>query len=178
MDYYSDPETEYVEIGKLGSLDERAQAVREATSLVADIRPHLPFLGKTKPLEDDAKRVYAAGKLFRVIKPGARLEGIVQFGKVKAGYAESLEVGDIIEATGWREGLCGGGVMEANFRTEGSPDNALWLQFWPFQSLWSPWPLKGWLEEYDPTKPEPKAEPTCGCPRDIMTCEECESYDG
>lgn len=138
-------EVEYIENGELGTLEDRGEAVAEATTLMDEIRPALPFANSTAYAEDMKIR-YAAGKRFRVAKEGARLEGIRKFGKIRAGYAESLDVGDELVSTGWRESLGGGGYMEANFATETSPTDCLWLQFWPMESLWSPWPMTGWLE--------------------------------
>lgn len=178
MDYYSDAETEIDESGEMPSIEERGELVKDATTLIVEeIRPYLPYLRSAAPAED-AKVRYAAGKQFRVTKPGARLEGIVQFGKVRAGYAESLDVGDIITSTGWRESMAGGGFMESNFATENSPTNALWLQFWPFQGLWAPWPLDGWLEPYDAAEEARKAEEReiqrkANCCPPGMSCDDC-----
>jgi hypothetical protein len=100
-----------------------------------------------KKRQAGAMEVYYTGARFRVIKEGARFEGIVTWGeKHYAGWSRPLEVGEIIECNGWREGLAGGGFMEANFTAERVPDNARWVQVWPQASLWRPWPLDGYLE--------------------------------
>lgn len=94
-----------------------------------------------------AEQKWAAGKKFRVVKEGARLEGIVTFGdSAWAGYSKALQVGDEITCNGWRIGM-DGQTEEANFTADGVPWNALWIQFWPMSGLFRPWPMEGYLEE-------------------------------
>lgn len=110
-----------------------------------NMRPQ--FIRKSKEQTRNAREIYHSGAQFRVVREGARLEGVVTWGeKHWAGYARSLNVGEIVTCNGWREGMAGGGVMEANFTVDGAPWNALWIQVWPQASLWRPWPMDGFLE--------------------------------
>lgn len=129
-------------------LEERAEALRNATEeKMREIRPM--FFTKSDNVFQRARDTFVAGRRFKVIKEGARLEGIVTFGDhAWAGYAKTLQVGEIVTCNGWREGMSGG-AEEANFTAAGVPWNALWVQVWPQDGLWRPWPMDGVLEPLD-----------------------------
>lgn len=94
---------------------------------------------------------YVAGARFRVVREGARLEGIQLFGeKAWAGFAKDLSVGDVVICNGWRTGM-DGETREVNFTAQGVPWAAQWVQVWPQAGLWKPWPLPGTLEPVEET---------------------------
>lgn len=130
-------------------LEQVAEKIREdAQHLMQNIRPML--IEKPLSVHISARSIYRTGRQFRVMREGARLEGIVQYGeRTWAGYSKRLEVGDILTCNGWRAGMGNPGVEEANFTMEGVPWEALWVQVWPQASLWRPWPMEGYLTPLD-----------------------------
>lgn len=134
-------------------LEVRAKAIQTDGKVEMDrLRPM--FEQKTEDRFALARELYSPGRRFRVVREGVRLEGIVSFGTTSwAGYAKPLAVGDIVTCNGWRQGM-NSEVQEANFTADGVPWNALWCQVWPQESLWSPWPLAGFLEPIEDNEEE------------------------
>jgi hypothetical protein len=93
---------------------------------------------------------FVEGARFRVIKPGARLEGMVFFGETTwSGWSRNLEVGEIVTCRGWIPGWQTSDVMVADFTAEKVPDNAKWVSVWPLAGMWKPYPALGYLEALD-----------------------------
>lgn len=91
--------------------------------------------------------IYVDGAEFIVVKENCRFEGIINFGgHLIGGYTKRLKVGDKITCTGWKVDFMTRNAMVPNWTMDGVPTNLEWLQFWPFQGLWTPWPLNGTVE--------------------------------
>lgn len=125
-----------------GVREAHAASMAERNITVADQR-----LDALLPVKEVARPEFPNGARFEVVRPGARLEGIVVFGeKAWSGYFRHLEVGEVLTCLGWATGM-DGRTQEVNFTCPASPTNAQWLQLWPQASLWRPWPMDGYLEE-------------------------------
>jgi hypothetical protein len=102
-------------------------------------------------LPEEARLKYVNGRKFIVVRPGARLEGLLSFGpSAWAGYQRELEVGEVITCLGWKLGYGTESVMVTNWTAESVPDNVEWLQVWPVAGMWRPYPADGylaWVEE-------------------------------
>lgn len=95
--------------------------------------------------------VYVAGRQFRVLRPGARLEGILVFGSgLISGWSRPLLQGEVITCAGWRPGMIVEPGLtpqpEVNWDHRFLPANAQWCQVWPMAGLFLPWPMPGYLE--------------------------------
>lgn len=102
------------------------------------------------------KELYAAGRQFRVIREGARFEGLLLFGEASmSGWSRTIKPGEILTCLGWQEvdvfGTHIAGVMWTGMKV---PDNAMVMQVWPFESLFRPYPMTGVLEPYVEPGPE------------------------
>jgi len=95
-----------------------------------------------------ARKLYKEGARFRVMRPGARLEGMVKFGNTGAwsGWGRMLKVGEIVECNGWKNVIGSETVQGANFSARGTPKNATLIQIWPLAGMWRPFPMDGFLE--------------------------------
>ena len=104
--------------------------------------------------------LYVEGRRFRVVKEGARFEGLLLFGEASmSGWSRTIQRGEILTCLGWKEvdvfGTHIAGIMWDGPKV---PDNAMVMQVWPFESLFRPYPLTGFLEPYEEPVEEP--EPT------------------
>lgn len=93
---------------------------------------------------------YGEGERFRVVKEGARFEGLLLFGEQSiSGWSRNIKPGEVLTCLGWKEvhvfGACVAGIMWTGLKV---PDNAMVMQVWPFESLFRPFPLEGLLEPY------------------------------
>lgn len=91
---------------------------------------------------------YEEGERFRVIKEGARFEGLLLFGEQSiSGWSRHIIQGEVLTCLGWKEvqvfGTNVAGVMWTGLKV---PDNAMVMQIWPFESIFRPFPLRGLLE--------------------------------
>ncbi|MET0886198.1 MAG: hypothetical protein ABWX92_07080 [Mycetocola sp.] len=93
-----------------------------------------------------ARELYQQDRKFRVVKQGARLEGIVHFGSGNAwaGFSRHLKVGDVVTCTGWKPGM-GTPSEVVNFDCATSPEDVIWSMMWPMQGLFTPYPMDGYL---------------------------------
>lgn len=97
-----------------------------------------------------SKATFKEGNRFRVVREGARLEGLVYFGETTwSGWSRNLEVGEIVTCTGWQPAWNAEHVSVANFTAENVPPNARWCSVWPIAGLFLPWPMPGFLEPLD-----------------------------
>ena len=96
------------------------------------------------------KELYAEGRQFRVIKEGARFEGLLLFGEQSmSGWSRTIKPGEIVTCLGWREiEVFGTHVAGVMWTGPSVPDNAMVMQIWPFESLFRPFPMTGVLEPY------------------------------
>jgi hypothetical protein len=101
-----------------------------------------------KALPNNATRYqFKEGRRFRVIREGARLEGLVFFGSTTwSGWTRALEVGEIVTCNGWVDGFNTPGIRVVTFAADRVPDNTEWVSVWPLASLWKPYPAEGYLE--------------------------------
>lgn len=91
------------------------------------------------------REVYVQDRRFQVMKPNARFEGILLFGEDQwAGWSRPLQMGEIITCEGWKPGI-DNTPEGVNWSARRVPDNALWVQIWPMQGLFTPWPMDGLL---------------------------------
>lgn len=102
------------------------------------------------------EKEYVAGSQYRVLKDGARFEGLLLFGEQSiSGWSREIKQGEILTCLGWKEAHVFGtdiaGVMWTGVKV---PDNAMVMQIWPFESLFRPIPLKGLLGPYEVPKDE------------------------
>ena len=96
-------------------------------------------------IHDRPREIYVEGRRFQVMVPNARFEGIQLFGdKHWAGWSRPLAMGEIITCDGWRPGM-DDTAEGVNWRARRVPENALWVQVWPMQGLFTPWPMDGIL---------------------------------
>lgn len=98
--------------------------------------------------EHPARTLYREGRKFRVLRDGARLEGIVTFGTggtAWAGFSRVLKVGDVITCLGWKP-MMGTPQEGVNFESDTTPENAVWSTVWPLNGLFQPFPMEGFLE--------------------------------
>lgn len=91
---------------------------------------------------------YSEGDKFRVLKDGGRFEGLLLFGEQNiSGWSRNIKAGEIITCLGWREvhalGVNMAGIMWTGAKV---PENAVVMQFWPFESLFRPIPMSSYLE--------------------------------
>lgn len=113
-------------------------------------------------------KTYAEGDKFRVLKDGGRFEGLLLFGEQNiSGWSRNIKAGEVITCLGWREadalGTTIAGVMWTGAKV---PENAVVMQFWPFESLFRPIPMSSYLERLPdeeeqgqmPFVPEPTLE--------------------
>lgn len=96
----------------------------------------------------DSNRRYAEGDKFRVLKDGGRFEGLLLFGEQNvSGWSRNIKAGEILTCLGWREvhalGVNMAGIMWTGMKV---PENAVVMQFWPFESLFRPIPMASYLE--------------------------------
>lgn len=105
------------------------------------------------------KELYAEGRQFRVIKEGARFEGLLLFGEASmSGWSRTINPGEILTCLGWKEvDVFGAHVAGVMWTGPKVPDNAMVMQIWPFESLFRPYPMTGVLEPY--VEPEEDEEP-------------------
>lgn len=94
--------------------------------------------------------LYVEGRRFRVIKEGARFEGLLLFGEASmSGWSRKILSGELVTCLGWQEidvfGTHIAGIMWTGSKV---PDNAMVMQIWPFESLFRPFPMTGVLEPY------------------------------
>lgn len=94
------------------------------------------------------KKTYAEGDKYRVLKDGGRFEGLLLFGELNiSGWSRNIKAGEIITCLGWREvhalGVDMRGIMWSGVKV---PENAVVMQFWPFESLFRPIPMASYLE--------------------------------
>lgn len=93
---------------------------------------------------------FKEGEKYRVVREGARFEGLLLFGEASiSGWARNITAGEVITCLGWKTvpvfGTEISGVMWTGLKV---PDNALVLQFWPFESLFRPQPLGSYIERF------------------------------
>jgi PHD/YefM family antitoxin component YafN of YafNO toxin-antitoxin module len=93
-----------------------------------------------------SKEQYQEGRRFRVVKPYGRLEGLMFFGNTPGGWSRNLEVGDVLQCTGWKPAYDAEHIEIATFAVPGLPGNLQWVAFHPVASLFMPWPMPGYLE--------------------------------
>lgn len=91
---------------------------------------------------------YAEGDKFRVLKDSGRFEGLLLFGEQNvSGWSRNIKAGEVITCLGWREvhalGVNLAGIMWTGVKV---PENAVVMQFWPFESLFRPIPMASYLE--------------------------------
>ena len=108
------------------------------------------------------KELYAEGRRFKVVKEGARFEGLLLFGEASlTGWSRTISPGEILTCLGWQEvevfGTHVAGVMWTGNKV---PDNAMVMQVWPFESLFRPFPMTGVLEPYVEPEEEPEVVQT------------------
>lgn len=94
--------------------------------------------------------LYVEGRRFRVVKEGARFEGLLLFGETSmSGWSRKILSGELVTCLGWQEidvfGTHIAGIMWTGSKV---PDNAMVMQIWPFESLFRPFPMTGVLEPY------------------------------
>lgn len=131
------------------TLRERAEEARLGGEVALKDQSTDPLGPPSRP--DSQSQQYVVGARFRVVREGARLEGIQLFGeKAWAGFASNLRVGDIVVCTGWKTGM-DGETREVNFTAQGVPWQAKWVHVWPQAGLFQPWPLPGTLEPVEET---------------------------
>jgi hypothetical protein len=93
---------------------------------------------------------FKQGQKFRVIKDGARLEGLIIFGKTNwSGWSRRLTVGEVLVCNGEENGWDSSTVKLITFNGARVPENARYVTVWPMAGLWSPWPMAGYLELID-----------------------------
>ena len=97
-----------------------------------------------RAIPDNPRELYVADRKFVVIKPGARLEGILEHGKFWSGWTRKLHLGEVITCEGWRKGL-DTDQEGVNWIPSRMPEGLLWCQVWPINGLFTPWPLDGFL---------------------------------
>lgn len=95
--------------------------------------------------------LYVEGRRFRVVKEGARFEGLLLFGEASmSGWSRKILKGELVTCLGWQEidvfGTHIAGIMWTGSKV---PDNAMVMQIWPFESLFRPFPMTGVLEPYE-----------------------------
>ena len=95
--------------------------------------------------------LYVEGRQFRVVKEGARFEGLLLFGEASmSGWSRKILRGELVTCLGWQEidvfGTHIAGIMWTGSKV---PDNAMVMQIWPFESLFRPFPMTGVLEPYE-----------------------------
>jgi hypothetical protein len=96
-------------------------------------------------IHDRPREVFVQDRRFQVMRPGARLEGILLFGeKHYSGWSRKLWPGEVITCDGWRPGF-DNTAEGVNWTGPRVPENALWVQVWPMQGLFTPWPMDGVL---------------------------------
>lgn len=96
------------------------------------------------------EKLYVEGRRFRVIKEGARFEGLLLYGEQSmSGWSRKILPGEILTCLGWQEvevfGTHVAGIMWTGPKV---PDNAMVMQVWPFESLFRPFPMRGVMEPY------------------------------
>jgi hypothetical protein len=96
------------------------------------------------------EKLYVEGRRFRVVKEGARFEGLLLYGEQSmSGWSRKILPGEILTCLGWQEvqvfGTHVAGIMWTGQKV---PDNAMVMQVWPFESLFRPFPMRGVLEPY------------------------------
>ncbi len=82
---------------------------------------------------------YREGQRYRVMREGARFEGLLIFGEQSlSGWSRRITKGETLTCLGWQEtnvlGVDIAGIMWAGLKV---PGNAVVMQVWPFESL--PW---------------------------------------
>lgn len=97
-------------------------------------------------MENDRK--YVEGDRYRVLKDGGRFEGLLLFGEQNiSGWSRNIKAGEVLTCLGWREvhalGVNMAGIMWTGAKV---PENAVVMQFWPFESLFRPIPMSSYLE--------------------------------
>jgi len=106
-------------------------------------------------------RDYTEGRRFRVAKEGARFEGLLLHGEQTiAGWSRRISLGEVLTCLGWKSvdalGVSLKGVMWTGAKV---PDSAIVMQIWPFESIFRPYPLTGYLVPYiDPDDEEAVAK--------------------
>lgn len=93
---------------------------------------------------------YLAGEQYRVMQPGARLEGFLLHGEeLISGWSRGLIVGEVLTCKGWQSvelrEMTIRGVQWTGFKV---PESAVSMQVWPFDGLFRPFPLEGILGPY------------------------------
>lgn len=97
-----------------------------------------------------ARKLYVEGASFRVVKEGARLEGLVTFGaSAWGGWSRPLRVGEVLLCRGWLPGWGSDSIPHVQFTGKDVPPNADWVHVWPMSGLWRPYPLEGYLEKVE-----------------------------
>jgi hypothetical protein len=104
---------------------------------------------------------YIEGRKFRVMKEGARFEGLLLHGEQTiSGWSRRISQGEVLTCLGWKTvdafGAAFRGVMWTGLKV---PDSAIVMQIWPFESIFRPYPLAGLLRrEIDPDDEDAMAE--------------------
>lgn len=116
--------------------------------------------------EHPARLLYREGRRFRVVKEGARLEGIVTFGTGGtswAGFSRHLKVGELVQCLGWKP-MMGTPSEGAMFESDSTPPNAVWSMVWPMNGLFQPFPMDGYLQ-WEPSADDDET----GWPEEVTT---------
>jgi len=94
--------------------------------------------------------LYVEGRQFRVVKEGARFEGLLLFGEASmSGWSRKILSGELVTCLGWQEiDVFGTHIAGVMWTGQKVPDNAMVMQIWPFESLFRPFPMTGILEPY------------------------------
>lgn len=94
--------------------------------------------------------LYVEGRQFRVVKEGARFEGLLLFGEASlSGWSRKILKGELVTCLGWQEiDVFGTHIAGIMWNGPKVPENAMVMQIWPFESLFRPYPLTGFLEPY------------------------------
>lgn len=97
-----------------------------------------------RAIHGNPRELYVADRKFVVIRPGARLEGILEHGKFWSGWTRKLHLGEVLTCEGWKPGL-ETDQEGVNWIPSNMPEGLLWCQVWPINGLFTPWPLDGYL---------------------------------
>jgi len=91
---------------------------------------------------------YAKGKKFRVIKEGAKVQGMQAMPGYHQGWQRPLAVGDVVESRGFEWGWGSDPGQEVHFIVDGVPSGVSFIEVGPLQfGPMSSWPQDGYLEE-------------------------------
>jgi hypothetical protein len=91
---------------------------------------------------------YIEGRKFRVVREGARFEGLLLHGEqIISGWSRRISQGEVLTCLGWKSVDAFGATLKGVMWTGAKvPYSAIVMQIWPFESIFRPYPLSGLLE--------------------------------